>query len=84
MGGVPHEVELRFGNDGRLSLTSSIPKSNPSSGEASFVNSTVTLPLFIYRAKGKVQSLLKATLKLDNDGKFSIVSYDTHPDTQIP
>ncbi|NYT46733.1 MAG: hypothetical protein H0A75_02840, partial [Candidatus Methanofishera endochildressiae] len=82
--GVPHEVELRYGNDGRFSLTSSIPKSNPSNGEASFVNSTATLPLFIYRAKGKVQSLKKATLRLDNDGKFSLVTYGTHPDTQVP
>lgn len=82
--GVPHEVELKYGNDGRFHITSSIPKSNPSSGEASLVNSTVTLPLFIYRARGKVKQLKKATLRLDNDGKLSLITYDTHPDTLFP
>ena len=84
VGGVPHEVELKYGNDGKFSLTSFIPKNNPSSGEASFIGSTVTLPLFIYRVGGKVKNLKKATLRLDNDGKFSLIYYDTHPGTQIP
>ncbi len=77
--GMPHEIELIYGNDGRFSITSSLAKSNPSSGEASFVNSIVTLPLVIYRAGGKVRNLRR-----DNDGKFSLVTSDIHPDTQVP
>lgn len=85
--GTPYKVTLQYGSDNRFTLTSATPTNNSlanqSSVETGFANSTLTLPLLRYIERGKITQLLKVTLRQGNDGKFSITSFNVHPDTKI-
>lgn len=75
---------LKYGSDGKFTLTSYAPDNSPgnqSSVVSTFANSIVTLPLIRYMEGGKVTQLLQATLRQGSDGRFSITRFNVHPDT---
>ncbi len=75
---------LKYGSDGKFTLTSYTPDNssgNQSSVVSTFANSIVTLPLIRYMQGGKVTQLLQVTLRQGSDGRFSITRRNVHPDT---
>jgi len=77
---------LKYGSDGKFTLTSYAPDNSPgnqSSVVSTFANSIVTLPLIRYMEGGKVTQLLQVTLRQGSDGRFSMTRFNVHPDTKI-